>query len=272
MVKIIDAFIFFNEIELLTYRLQLLYNIVDYFIIVESNYTFMGNQKISFFNENKELFNIYKDKIIHINITDEFPYKAPLNIHKGEQWYNEIFQRNYIKNGIAILEEKELIKDEDYIMISDADEIVDVKRLVEIKEGLTSYEIGAFEQDLYYYDLNTKHEKKWNLAKIINYKKYKELNLSIEELRNHLNEIPKIKYGGWHLSYFGNPNFIKNKIENFSHQELNNPIFTNLDFIEARVKNQDDLFGLHFFKKIPFIKNNYLPPNILDFYQKYILY
>jgi hypothetical protein len=50
--KIIDCFIFYNELELLNYRLNILYNIVDYFIIVESKYTFTGKEKELIFNEN----------------------------------------------------------------------------------------------------------------------------------------------------------------------------------------------------------------------------
>ena len=54
--KIIDCFIFYNELDLLTYRLNLLNNIVDYFIIVESTHTFIGKEKKLFFNDNKHLF------------------------------------------------------------------------------------------------------------------------------------------------------------------------------------------------------------------------
>jgi len=45
MIKLIDAFLFFNEVELLKFRLQYLNDIVDYFIIVESNKTFTGKDK-----------------------------------------------------------------------------------------------------------------------------------------------------------------------------------------------------------------------------------
>jgi beta-1,4-mannosyl-glycoprotein beta-1,4-N-acetylglucosaminyltransferase len=43
--KIIDCFIFYNEIDLLNYRLNTLHEVVDYFIIVESTHTFMGKEK-----------------------------------------------------------------------------------------------------------------------------------------------------------------------------------------------------------------------------------
>ena len=41
--KIIDSFIFYNELDLLEYRLSILNEYVDYFILVESSYTFTGN-------------------------------------------------------------------------------------------------------------------------------------------------------------------------------------------------------------------------------------
>ena len=54
LIKVIDCFIFYNELELLTYRLNLLYAIVDFFVIVESTHTHTGKEKPLFFNENKK--------------------------------------------------------------------------------------------------------------------------------------------------------------------------------------------------------------------------
>jgi beta-1,4-mannosyl-glycoprotein beta-1,4-N-acetylglucosaminyltransferase len=51
-----------------------------------------------------------------------------------------------------------------------------------------------------------------------------------------------IKNGGWHLSYFGDPEFIANKIQNFTHQEYNDPEFTDTDKIVERIQNGRDLF------------------------------
>ena len=65
-VKIIDCFIFYNELDLLYYRLSTLYDIVDYFIIIESTHTFSGKEKKLFLNENLILFDKFKSKIIHL--------------------------------------------------------------------------------------------------------------------------------------------------------------------------------------------------------------
>ena len=74
--KIIDSFIFYNELDLLNYRLSILNDFVDYFILVESTHTFTGYPKKLFYNENKKLFDKFNQKIIHI-IVDDFPYKYP---------------------------------------------------------------------------------------------------------------------------------------------------------------------------------------------------
>ena len=49
--KIIDCFTFYNEFEMLTYRLNVLNDLVDYFILVEANQTFTGCKKLLFFKK-----------------------------------------------------------------------------------------------------------------------------------------------------------------------------------------------------------------------------
>ena len=44
------------------------------------------------------------------------------------------------------------------------------------------------------------------------------------------------------MSYFGDENFIKNKIQNFAHQELNVNEFTDSEKIRERVANNRDLY------------------------------
>lgn len=262
MKKIIDCFIFYNEIELLTYRLNILENLVDFFVIVESTHTFVGKQKPLYFNENKHLFKKFDEKIIHI-IIDDFPFKHPqINFQNNEQWKNEYYQRNSIKKGIELVDN---INDNDIIIISDLDEIPDPKTLFLIKENKISIEINSLLMDFYYYNLNTRFSSKWILSKILTYKKYKNLNTDCNTIRNL--KCVEIPYGGWHLSYFGNNNFIKNKIENFSHQEFNNDFYTNLTSIENKINNKKDLFNRNEqLKNIPVNDNDYLPPK----YQTYL--
>jgi len=60
--KLIDGFVFYNELGLLKYRLDTLYEIVDNFILVESTKTFSGNSKELFYEKNKGLYEKYKNQ------------------------------------------------------------------------------------------------------------------------------------------------------------------------------------------------------------------
>ena len=260
--KIIDCFIFYNELDLLTYRLNILNDVVDYFVLVESTHTFVGKEKPLFYQENKHLFEKFNNKIIHV-IVDDFPHKHPnIDFKNGEQWNNEKFQRNCISRGIHKLN----LNSKDIITILDLDEIPNPNILTQIKTNDIAVSINILQMDFYYYNLNSKMDHKWNHSKILTFEKYNLLNIDCENIRFYT--CPIINNGGWHLSYFGDNNFIKNKIENFSHQELNLELFTNQEKIQNRIKNKQDLFDRDI--KICHINiedNDNLPPEY-DIYLK----
>ena len=56
MGKIYDCFNFFNELDILELRLNILYEYVDYFVIVESDVTHSGEKKPFYFEDNKERY------------------------------------------------------------------------------------------------------------------------------------------------------------------------------------------------------------------------
>ena len=64
--KLYDCFQFYNELDLLEIRLTLLYDVVDYFVISETNKSHANNPKILYFEENKHKFEKFLDKIIYI--------------------------------------------------------------------------------------------------------------------------------------------------------------------------------------------------------------
>jgi beta-1,4-mannosyl-glycoprotein beta-1,4-N-acetylglucosaminyltransferase len=260
--KIIDCFIFYNELDLLLYRLTILYDIVDNFILVESNYTYAGNKKILYYEQNKHLFAKFQDKIIHIVV--DLPYIVPyININNDDQWKNEYHQRNCINNGIKQI----LLNKNDLIIISDLDEITDPEILIKLKNNIIKIKDGfRLSQDMYYYNLNTLHSEKWIKSIIINYETY--ITSTPQKLRES-NNLPILINSGWHLSYFGDAKFIKNKLLEFSHQEYNNNFYTNEDNIENKIKNNVDLFNRSYvpIKYISIDDNKYLPP----LYEKYLL-
>uniref|UniRef100_A0A6C0DS88 Glycosyltransferase n=1 Tax=viral metagenome TaxID=1070528 RepID=A0A6C0DS88_9ZZZZ len=269
MKKVIDCFSFYNELDLLIYRLNILNDIVDYFIIVESTHTYSGKEKPMFFIENIKLFERFEDKIIHI-VVDNFPHKYPnINYELNQQWVNEVYQRECISIGVDRLQ----LDDDDILLITDLDEIPDPETIYNIKNNKIPSGIYSIKMDLYYYNLNTRCTNKWNDGKLITYKKYKELSISCDKIRHYTDCCFFIEKGGWHLSYFGNESFIKNKIEKAAHQEFNKNEFTDIKIIEKRIKNFEDLYGRNGceFQKIKITENQYLPPEYDKYLSKFIV-
>jgi beta-1,4-mannosyl-glycoprotein beta-1,4-N-acetylglucosaminyltransferase len=264
--RIIDCFIFYNELDLLTYRLNILDPVVDYFVIVESTHTFVGKEKKLYFIENQHKYEKFLDKIIFI-LVDDFPYKYPdINISSGDQWKNEGHQREYISKGIHRIPG---LNDNDIITITDVDEIPDPTTLKKIKKGVIPISINSLQMGMYYYNLHTKYSASWNSATVLTYATYTSLNTSFWSIRG--GRYPLIPNGGWHLSYFGDSSFIKNKISNFSHQEYNNSEYTDLQKIEDRVRNNKDVYSRTNtkLKRIEIKDNDYLPVDYNIYLTKY---
>jgi hypothetical protein len=79
--------------------------------------------------------------------------------------------------------------------------------------------------------------------------------------------------GGWHLSYFGDKHFIRNKIQNFTHQEYNKEQFIDLDKIEEKIQNGLDIYDRKNTKliRVAISQNTYLPPKYAEYLKAFIL-
>lgn len=249
---VIDAFLFYNELELLTYRFNVLNDHVDYFVLIESTHTFNGVEKPLIFKENKALFSQFLNKIIHVVISDS-PH--PFTVSDGRQWENETFQREVgIKRGLAKVPG---CQDSDFVICSDLDEIINPVVIQNLRDGRISSETNTLEMDMYYYNLNT-YMGKWTAPAF--------LTVRHAQMNSHRFQPTEqiISNGGWHLSYFGDAEFIRNKINHFSHQELNTDEFTNIEHINESIKTAGDLFKRRevVMQKISIKNNTNLPPRL----------
>ena len=282
MPRKIDAFIFYNELEMLSYRLSILYPHMDAFILVESTLTHTGNAKPLFFNENRERFAPFLDKIVHVvvdNLIPDLKIENKTYDPDSEQWKNERYQRNCISLGIEkyrqILLEKGLdLGMEDVIFINDVDELLDPVALPLIEQAVVP--VGGIVEcpmDMYYYNLQTRLKEKWMFSKAISYEYW----LRLPKIQEHalFLSLPDLTNGvrlkmhvfrmncscGWHLSYFGDSRFIQNKIQQFGHQEYNSSSYTDLDAISEKIRKGRDLYGRNIsLEVVPLELNTYLPP------------
>ncbi len=277
MKVMIDAFIFFDELELLEFRLRELATVVDTFVLVESNLTHSGHQKPLYFAENKHRFQAYGDRIVHV-------------VHEGslekdiDAWCRERAQRNAILQGL----EQAGAKPDDYVIISDCDEVPRADLLIQIKHhgfnifvdpqntkyifNLSPFSVDEYNfdnevfgllQEFYYYNLECVHDSSiWWQSRIATYRKL--LEFGQPEIVRRL-DLGKQYFGfaGWHFSFFGGPARIANKIRSYSHQEYNTDEFLDINGIDSSIVNCQDIFGRSFIKlkHVALESNTNLPHN-----------
>lgn len=227
--KVYDCFSFFNELDLLEIRLNILNDVVDHFVLVEANVTHSNKDKPYYYEENKERFAKFAHKIIHIKVDN-------LTREEGwtKAWERESGQRNAFIQGLTNC------TDEDIVIVSDLDEIPnpDVIRQYDPSTGYSS-----LTQRLFNYYLNMEDVSEWNAAKILTYKELKTFP-HIENVREYLNDRPMqiIPNAGWHFSYLGGSKAIEAKVNAFLHQEFNQPEFNNQENIQQCMKTGDDIY------------------------------
>jgi beta-1,4-mannosyl-glycoprotein beta-1,4-N-acetylglucosaminyltransferase len=221
---IIDAFILFDELDMLEFRLKYLRDHVDKFVIIENSHTFTGKKKPFNYLENQHRFAWAKDKIIY--------YQS--YIDQGEPWATETAQRE------RILSATDGFAANDILVISDIDEIPNYN-MITLAQASPCFMPFACQQAFFYYNLKTLRNEIWK-GSIFCYLGWARLS-TIAFLRANRNIWPSIRGGGWHLSYFGGIEKIQKKIRAFSHQEYNKPPFTDADHIGSCIDTGGDLFN-----------------------------
>jgi hypothetical protein len=232
--KVYDCFLFYNEFELLEVRLNELSDHVDKFVLVEACETFRGKPKKFYFEENKHLFEKFKDKIIHVKITKPF---------KTEKLFErERHQRSQVLSGLTSA------KPDDIVFISDLDEIIRGSKVAEVVEMITSKkaEAAILTQAMYYGFLNRQQSGDWRGPVCTTYKVMKRLSPALtRRLRNlrpkkvkksKLTKIEIVPNAGWHFTSMGGFDRTIIKIESFSHVELDTPEFKNKQRILAEIR------------------------------------
>jgi beta-1,4-mannosyl-glycoprotein beta-1,4-N-acetylglucosaminyltransferase len=266
--KIFDTFMFYNELDLLEIRLELLYHYVDYFIISECNETFSGKKKEYIFQKNKKRFKKYIDKIVYQKINyipstfENFskPYytdylKSYSHKHNGvpliklsKSFQREVFQRDSVIEPLLKVANKD-----DIIIMSDLDEIPNPISLKSAIQYISNNnELVHFEQKWFMYYLNNYCDNKWYGTHICKFSFL--LNNSVDLLQYHKEDILKLSGGrvfkdsGWHFSFLGGAQKVKEKLLAYDYQggktsfilSLTDRIFPNR--LKKKISNNEDIF------------------------------
>jgi hypothetical protein len=268
--KIYDCFPFYNELDLLDLRLSELYNHVDHFVIVEATTTFQSQPKRLYLKENWNRYRQYHDKIIHV-IVDDAPGDP-------DAWVNDIFQRNSIMRGLVNADP------DDICIIGDADEILRPEAIDHMREN--PKDIMAFRTPYFNFKLNymlINNQESYCVWIVACRRKMLTHPDAFRGTRFQLNTLPwgyedddlrMYEHAGWHFTYLGDTEFVKNKIRSFAHTELNNDqVLNNID-VEAMMKR-----GVGFNPQdprpfVPVKLDDYFPRTLLenrDCYSQYLI-
>lgn len=245
---LIDAFTYFNEANILDFRLKLLYPITDMFVIVEAGHTHSGKPKPWNFEQSKDQFAWAMDKIVYVKYEVPkdllVPYESPEAYDPAHIcWQVENAQRNAIADAVGY------IRGDAFIMIGDVDEIPNpdaVQFLLDNKAP--AKEPVGFVQEMFYYNLKNLFGG-WNGTVMTTVGEAK--IRTPQGLRNNRSGwSSNILGGGWHLSYFGSPEKVREKVVSFAHQEYNRDDYTNEELIAKRISGGNDPFD-RYMKSVP---------------------
>jgi len=233
--SVIDCFMFWNEIELLYMRLDILYDFVDYFIICEAKISHSGKVIKSeyLFNKHKKLYDKFVDKIIFLPFDEsEFTGVGDTAINTNT-WPNENKQRKWLFNEI------EKFSGDTLVSISDVDEIWDPSKLESIKKNVETHKVCGTNQILTYYYVNCIKEQQWNGTFFV---KRKDLTFEkIQILRNKRCLLPSYLRCGWHFSWLGDIERLQEKFDSIAEHDIIQQYSTK-DNIEHCITNHCDLF------------------------------
>ena len=199
---IFDCFTFFNEFDLLEIRLHEMDPWVDRFVLVESGETFSGNPKPLWFKENKDRFESFLSKIIHV--------VAPVVDPSVNAWERQSGQRSYAMRALTNC------ADDDLILISDVDEIIRGMNFVRIQGERDK--MSVFLQRNYFYYMNLQRPGGWPGSVMMPYSTLKsKYGGSLWEARRLRRGGGQIKVGGWHFSNMGGADAIRLKLKSSCH-------------------------------------------------------
>jgi beta-1,4-mannosyl-glycoprotein beta-1,4-N-acetylglucosaminyltransferase len=260
---------YFDEEVVLDVRLNSLDKYVDYFVIVESNFTHKGDGRDLKFNHNK--FDKFKNKIIYLVYDKQLKGIETVNKNDSESEKSRKYilnaalrengQRNFIQDGLNKAE------DNDIILISDVDEI---PNLSEVNLNNIKEKIIMFQQDMFYYKFDlkvldfvwtgTKSCRKKDLLspqwlRNVKDRKYSPFRIDILFSKKKYSSIKFIGNGGWHFSNIKTAEEIEHKLKSYLHHREFDEQSLTVEEIKNIIENKQAIYDLKVDKRVNKIGN-----------------
>jgi len=270
--KVYDCFPFFKEFDILEVRLEEMWDVTDYFVIVEATTTHSGLPKPLYLKNNFERFKKYASKIRHI-VVEDLP-------REPDPWIAERFQRDCISRGLYDMQV------EDLVIVSDCDEIPRAEAITAIMNDPNDYDHYVLAHPLFYYRFNFMKMKPASDSRQPNIRVIRGRAApalgSVDRVRTgiaagnfevgyHDAKTCVIEHAGWHFTYFGDTEFAISKIKSFAHyRETDQPQYMDNISVETMIKNKCALCGPDGPEGFEYVKiDDYFPKYIVDNPEKF---
>lgn len=230
-----DCFTFFNEHELLELRLRLLDDVVDRFILVESDTTHQGQSKPLHFELSRDRYQPWLHKIVHVAVRD-----MP---NTTDAWDRERYQRRAISRGLS------QACPEDLIIISDLDEIPRPEIVAWLDQHVDA--AVSLDMSMHNFKVNLEAPTRWGHARAVRHRHLKDPQALREAAM-----LPSVPNSGWHFSYVADDAGVQRKLAAFAHSELATEQITSETHIRQCMDLGVDLFGRFVYR---FTDENQLP-------------
>ena len=274
--KLIDVFLFYNELDLLKARLEYLGPIVDFFVISEANVDFSGKEKPFLLSQELISSLPYSHKIIyhqeHLQMNSiHWIFRKLKYFHRKNRflWKIQDAQRN------STLIPLKHFNSNDIVIFSDLDEFPSEYG---IKQGIDFLQMGnpnclkpnaySLDQTFFYYNLNNANpsEKFYGsvITRLVEFRKYLP-----HKFRSGKNDLMHIESGGWHFSYFMDEEKILNKIFAISEVEnLSAYQHITIEEIQKKILMGSDLYDRG--TKLSKLEYKKIPDVVIKIIQKYL--
>lgn len=229
-----DCFSFYNELDLLDFRLHHVYDHVDKIVVVEGDRKYTGEEYESNLIKHWDRYKWASDKIKHTVV--------PLKEHPTDRWENEALQRDGFTRDLTL-------EKDDVVFLSCVDEIIKT----DLYDLISAPVEACLVLDNYYYYFNGRDvgsNPKHPMP--IVFSSYVE---SPHKLWEERHGFMALEDAGWHFSYLGGVDQIKEKLAAYSHAE--NDTDKVKKALARNIAEGNDIFGRpdHQFMYVPIDKS-----------------
>ena len=250
---VFDCFLFFDEYDMLEMRMNILWEFVSFFVIVESNRTFRGDTK-GFADFTDSRFDKYRSKILLWSVkADE--YTGPW----GENYVDLL--RASTKEALFHFG----VKDGDVVILGDVDEIPNLEKFY---RGPTQLMPASLQMTHYNYYWNCKvYDNGWTSPKMFRFGMFK--NEPFSDIRRRL-DFTIIPNMGWHFSFMGGAEKILQKVKTGGDPSsvLSYQKFADIDYIKRCMEEPKDFYGRGY--RLGFVKfDSTFPKYMIENIDKY---